>query len=125
MVMSFHPESLKQIGGLRPQWDRFQSFMFQPRRQQILDGVPLLAVHKRGVRRVFVGRTQRRGLGVYAFTMNDPFGILAMVSRGVDGIITDRPAFAAGLLEARECLSPLGRFLVAVGSEAGMATIFM
>ena len=42
---------------------------------------------------------------VYVWTINDPVQMSFMLSRGVDGIITDRPDVARQVLEFREQLS--------------------
>jgi glycerophosphoryl diester phosphodiesterase len=44
----------------------------------------------------------------------------AMMSRGVDGIITDDPALARRVLEIRSELDPVQRLLVGIGTEVGV-----
>jgi len=43
-----------------------------------------------------------------------------MMSRGVNGIITDEPALARQVMELRKQLSPLGRLVVWIAGEAGL-----
>jgi glycerophosphoryl diester phosphodiesterase len=124
VVMSFSAARLEQMQILEPDWTYGQSFTFRPRRADILDELDFVALHKRGVRRGFLSVAKRSELEVYVFTMNDPFGMSAMFSRGVDGIITDEPELARSVLEFRTELNPLQRLLVATGAEVGMFSIF-
>jgi len=43
-----------------------------------------------------------------------------MMSRGIDGIITDEPALARQVMELRRELSPFGRLVVWIAGEAGL-----
>jgi hypothetical protein len=43
-----------------------------------------------------------------------------MMSRGVDGLITDDPAMARRVQEIRAELTPFGRLLVWIAGEAGL-----
>jgi glycerophosphoryl diester phosphodiesterase len=43
-----------------------------------------------------------------------------MMSRGVDGIITDEPALARQVMELRKQLSPFGRLVVWIAGETGL-----
>ena len=70
-----------------------------------------------------IRRAHRRGLKVYVWTVNDPIQMSVMMSRGVDGIITDRPALVRHVMQLREALSPLGRLLVWIGGESGLLVV--
>lgn len=111
---------------LAPDWTYGQAFQFQPRRSDeiFLENIDFVALHKLGASRRFLALAKRGDFEVYVFTMNDPFGMSAMLSRGVDGIITDDPELARSVLEFRTELNPLQRFLVAIGAEVGMLSIF-
>jgi len=43
-----------------------------------------------------------------------------MMSRGVDGIITDRVDLAHQVIALREQVTPLGRFIVWMAGESGL-----
>jgi glycerophosphoryl diester phosphodiesterase len=43
-----------------------------------------------------------------------------MMSRGVDGIITDEPALARQVMELRKQISPFGRLVVWIAGETGL-----
>jgi glycerophosphoryl diester phosphodiesterase len=57
---------------------------------------------------------------VYVWTIDDPVQLSVMMSRGVDGVITDRPDVARQVLEFREQLSSVGRFLIWIAGETGL-----
>ena len=124
VVMSFNAARLEEMRGLEPGWSYGQLFDFQPAGADILEGVDLIGLQKLGASRRFLGLARRRGIDVYVYTLNDPFGISAMLSRGVDGLITDKPELARGVREFRAGLNPLQRLLVGVGAEIGMFSIF-
>jgi glycerophosphoryl diester phosphodiesterase len=53
------------------------------------------------------------------WTVNDPVGLSVMLSRGVDGIITDHPQLAVAVLGQRAALSPLERLLLYLAALFG------
>ena len=67
-----------------------------------------------------IRHAHRRGMKVYAWTIDDPVQMSVMMSRGVDGIITDQVALARQVLELRAKLTPLGRFVVWMAGETGL-----
>jgi glycerophosphoryl diester phosphodiesterase len=125
VVMSFNAARLAEMRRLEPEWSYGQLFEFQPAGADILEGVDFIGLQKLGASRRLLGLARRRGIDVYVYTLNDPFGISAMLTRGVDGLITDKPELARGVLEFREGLNPLQRLLVGVGAEIGMFSIFL
>jgi glycerophosphoryl diester phosphodiesterase len=60
------------------------------------------------------------GKEVYVWTVNDAPTMSAMVSRGVDGIITDKPALARSVLKLRAALSPAERALLELAGILGV-----
>jgi glycerophosphoryl diester phosphodiesterase len=67
-----------------------------------------------------VWRIHKRGMQVYPWTVNDPVQMWVMMSRGVDGIITDRVALANRVKELRADLTPTGRFVIWMAAETGL-----
>jgi glycerophosphoryl diester phosphodiesterase len=57
---------------------------------------------------------------IYVWTVNDPVQMSVMMSRGVDGLITDEPALVRKVQEIRDGLTPLGRIVIWVAGEAGL-----
>ena len=57
---------------------------------------------------------------IYPWTINDPVQMWVMMSRGVDGIITDRVATATRVKELRAEVTPVGRFIIWIAGEVGL-----
>jgi glycerophosphoryl diester phosphodiesterase len=72
--------------------------------------------------RQFVRRAHRAGQDVYIWTVNDPAWMLLGLSRGVDGLITDKPDLARAVIERRAAMSNAERFLVAQLIRLGAST---
>jgi glycerophosphoryl diester phosphodiesterase len=62
----------------------------------------------------------RRGMKIYAWTIDDPVQMWVMMSRGVDGIITDRVALANRVKDLRAEVTPVGRFIIWIAGEVGL-----
>jgi len=62
----------------------------------------------------FIRRAHRTGRDVYVWTVNDPAPMLWAMSRGVDGLISDRPDIARRVVDRRAELSDAQRLLVAL-----------
>jgi glycerophosphoryl diester phosphodiesterase len=82
--------------------------------------VDFLAVNAVTATRGFVERAHRAGMDIYVWTVNDPYLMSAMMSRNVDGIITDDPGLARKVLEIRSRMDPVQRLLIGIGSEIGV-----
>ena len=67
-----------------------------------------------------IHRTHKRGMKVYAWTVDDPVQMSVMMSRGIDGIITDQVARAHQVKDFRAKLTPFGRFVVWMAGEMGL-----
>ena len=67
-----------------------------------------------------IKRAHKQGMKVYVWTINDPIQMSVMISRGVDGIITDEPALARQVMELRKQLSPFGSLVVWIAGETGL-----
>jgi len=61
-----------------------------------------------------------RGTKVYAWTVNDASSMSALISRGVDGLITDKPALAKAVLAQRSLMSPARRLLLELAGILGV-----
>jgi len=71
-----------------------------------------LAVHTGLATSRLIDRAHAAGKDVYVWTVNDPVHMSRMVSRGVDGLITDEPALAKRVLNERANLSSVERLLL-------------
>jgi glycerophosphoryl diester phosphodiesterase len=81
-----------------------------------------LAVEARMATRRFIRRAHRAGQEVFIWTVNDPAWIFVGLSRGVDGLITDKPDVARAVIEARAKMTDTERFLVAQLIRFGAST---
>jgi glycerophosphoryl diester phosphodiesterase len=82
--------------------------------------VEFLAVNAVAATRGFVERAHRAGREVYVWTVNDPYLMSALMSRDVDGIITDDPGLAREVLRIRSEMDPVQRLLLGIGAEVGV-----
>ena len=81
-----------------------------------------LAVEARTATRRFIRRAHRAGQEVFIWTVNDPAWMFVGLSRGVDGLITDKPDVARTVIEARAQMTDTERFLVAQLIRFGAST---
>jgi glycerophosphoryl diester phosphodiesterase len=85
-------------------------------------GADFLAVEARVATRAFVRQAHRVGRDVYVWTVNDPAWMLAAMSNGVDGLITDRPDVARRVIERRVAMTDAQRIAVALLIRLGART---
>jgi glycerophosphoryl diester phosphodiesterase len=74
--------------------------------------VDFLAVHAGMATSRFIAKAHSAGKDVYVWTVNDAVHMSRMMSRGVDGLITDEPALLRTVLEERAQLSSIERLLL-------------
>jgi glycerophosphoryl diester phosphodiesterase len=79
-----------------------------------------LAVHVGIANHRFVRRAHAAGKEVYVWTVNDQLNMSRMMSRGVDGVITDHPASARQVLEQRAELSAAERLMLSAAIWIGL-----
>lgn len=79
-----------------------------------------LAVNANFVDRQFVKRAHETNKDVYVWTVNDAVAMSSMVGRGVDGLITDKPALAKSVLQQRVELSLAERLLIELAETFGI-----
>jgi glycerophosphoryl diester phosphodiesterase len=71
-----------------------------------------LAVSTNMVSAGFVRRARKAGKKVFAWTVNDPVTMSQVISKGVDGVITDEPAMARRVLAERAEMNTAERLLI-------------
>jgi len=81
-----------------------------------------LAVEARMATRRFIRQAHSAGQDVYVWTVNDPAWMFVALSRGVDGLITDKPDEARRVVELRAQMSTPQRFLTAQLIRLGAST---
>ncbi len=77
------------------------------------------AVNANFANRAFIKHVHGRGRKVLVWTVNDPISMSAMMSKGVDGIITDKPQLAANIRLERAELNIHERIMIQLASFIG------
>jgi glycerophosphoryl diester phosphodiesterase len=104
---------------LRPDW-KVGLLMSVSAGNLLASGADFLAVNAAFADRRFVRSAHRRGMKVFVWTVNDASTMSAMMGRGVDGLITDRPALAKAVLAERAAMSPAQRLLLELAGLLGV-----
>jgi glycerophosphoryl diester phosphodiesterase len=119
VVMSLKYDAVRQMKALRPDWS---TGLLTAVAVGNLTGVDadFFAVNANLATRRFVRQAHLSGKQVHAWTVNDVVGMTALISRGVDNLITDEPALALAVLRHRARLSPSERLLVKVALIVGV-----
>jgi glycerophosphoryl diester phosphodiesterase len=101
--MSFSPLAVRTVRGLAPELEAV--FLYEVASPRVRDGRPPFGAGILGPgigalrgRPDVVARAHGRGHRVYVWTVNSPEEITLVTDLGVDGIITDRPAFVLAKL---------------------------
>ncbi len=119
--MSLDHTMVGKMKRLRPSW-RVGALVAKALGDTTSLGADFLAVEARMANGRFVRRAHRAGQDVYVWTVNDPAWMLAAMSHGVDGLITDKPAIAREAVTRRTRMSDVQRFLTALLVRAGART---
>jgi glycerophosphoryl diester phosphodiesterase len=119
MIMSLKIDGLRKVTALRPAWTRGLLNTASIGDLTRLD-LDFLALNSTAASLTMIHHTHKQGMKVYVWTVNDPVQMSVMMSRGVDGIITDEPALARQVMELRKQLSPFGRLVVWIAGETGL-----
>jgi len=119
MLMSLKLTGLRKAAALRPNWTRGLLNTVSVGDLTRLD-LDFLALNAAAATPGMIRRAHGRGLQVFAWTINDPVQMSVMLSRGVDGLITDEPYLAHRVMEYRDTLGPFGRVLVWLAGETGL-----
>ena len=119
VIMSLEYDAVRKTAALRPAWTYGLLNAVAIGDLTRLD-VGFLALTADAASYSMIRRAHARGMKVYAWTIDDPVQMTVMMSRGVDGIITDQVARARQVQQLRAQLTPLGRFIVWMAGEAGL-----
>ncbi len=79
-----------------------------------------VAVNTGIARARLINAVQASGKDIYVWTVNDPLEMSRMISRGVDGLITDEPALARQVIEVRAGLSTPERLILWLSQILGL-----
>jgi glycerophosphoryl diester phosphodiesterase len=119
VVMSLNSDAVKKMKLLRPNWKVGQLMSVSTGGLQNFDA-DFLAINANFADRSFIRAVQAAGKDVYVWTVNDASTMSTMVSRGVDGLITDNPALARSVLRWRSRLSPVERLVLQLAGILGV-----
>jgi glycerophosphoryl diester phosphodiesterase len=119
VVMSLKTDAVRKMKALRPTWKVGQLMSVSAGDLQNIEA-DFVAVNASFADRRFVRSVHNIGKEVYVWTVNDAPSMSAMISRGVDGLITDKPALARSVLELRAALSPAERVLLELAGILGV-----
>jgi glycerophosphoryl diester phosphodiesterase len=119
VVMSLSYDGVRKVAELRPDWTVGLLNAVAMGDLTRLE-VDFLALTAKATTLPMIRRTHRRGMKIYPWTINDPVQMWVMMSRGADGIITDRVALANRIKELRAEVTPVGRFIIWIAGETGL-----
>ncbi|MGI9356754.1 MAG: glycerophosphodiester phosphodiesterase, partial [Rhizobiaceae bacterium] len=103
-VMSFNYDGIRKMQALRPDW-RYGVLSATAVGNITALQADFLAVNTGQATMQLIRRAHGQGKQIYVWTVNDPLTMSRMISMGVDGLITDNPALARRVMEARNQLT--------------------
>ena len=103
-VMSLKYEAIRKMQVLRPDW-RYGVLAARAIGNLAALRADFLAVNLGQVSLALIRRAHAEGKQVYVWTVDDPLTMSRMISMGVDGLITNKPALARRVMDARNDLS--------------------
>jgi glycerophosphoryl diester phosphodiesterase len=119
IAMSLKGDAVVKMKDIRPEWD-VGLLTAKAVGDLTTAEADFLAVHVGMANSAFIHRAHEAGKDVYVWTVNDRLNMSRMMSRGVDGVITDHPALARLVLEERAEMSSVERLLVAAAFWIGL-----
>lgn len=118
-TMSLKYPAVEKMKKLRPDWTSGVLAATAIGNLSRLDA-DFIAVSTAMVGPRLVRTTHKQGKKLYVWTVNDPLEMSAMMSMGVDGIITDEPAMARQVMQARAELSTPERLFIVLAERFGL-----
>ena len=120
MIMSLKSDKVQKMKALRPEWQvgLLTSAAIGDLSSAKAD---FLAVNLGLASRHFVRSVHSNGKQVFVWTVNDAPTMSRLIGRGVDGLITDKPAVAREVIQYRADMPPLGRLLLDLSEILGMS----
>lgn len=119
VIMSLDYDGVRKTAALRPGWTYGLLNTVAIGDLTHLD-VDFLGLIAQAASFSMIRHAHRRGMKVYAWTVDDPVQMSVMMSRGVDGIITNQVALARQVQDLRAKLTLLGRVVLWFAGETGL-----
>ncbi|NRG16293.1 glycerophosphodiester phosphodiesterase [Rhizobiales bacterium] len=107
-VMSLKYDGIRKMRMLRPDW-RYGVLAATAIGNPAALEADFLALNTGQISLGLIRRAHDEGKQVYAWTVDDPLTMSRMISMGVDGLITNRPALARQVMETRNGLTAYER----------------
>jgi glycerophosphoryl diester phosphodiesterase len=119
VFMSLKQDAVKKMKSLKPNWDTglLLSVAIGDKAESEAN---FLAMNARFASRSMVRKTHQLGKQVFVWTVNDPITMAVMIGRGVDGLITDKPALAREVIAERSQLNAAERMLLELAAVFGI-----
>jgi glycerophosphoryl diester phosphodiesterase len=111
IAMSLNIRGIREMRRLRPDWTLGLLSSVAMGNLAELD-VDFLALNGRAASRHMIRQAHDRGKKIMVWTVNDAVGMVTMISRGADVIITDEPALGISVLEQHGQLETAERLLI-------------
>ena len=118
-AMSLKIEGVKKMKALRPDWDVGLLMSVSAGNVKSIEA-DFLAVNASFATRSLVRSAHGSDKEIYVWTVNDAPTMSTMISRGVDGLLTDKPALARSVLEQRTQMSAPERLLLEIAGVLGV-----
>ncbi|WP_270730268.1 glycerophosphodiester phosphodiesterase [Shimia sp. Alg240-R146] len=118
-IMSLKYDAVEKMRALRPDWSI--GLLASASLGQMWNlNADFLAVNSATTSHRLVRESHAVGKKVYVWTVNDPLAMSAMISMGVDGLITDEPELARLVLSERRDLSGPERLVLGLAGYIGL-----
>ncbi len=118
VAMSLKMDGVKKMKSIRPDWMVGLLMSVSAGDLKKLEA-DFLAVNAGFANRRLIRSAHDNGKEVYVWTVNDAPTMSAMIGRGVDGLLTDKPALARSVLEQRAQMSAPERLLLELAGLLG------
>ncbi len=118
VAMSLKMDGVKKMKAIRPDWKVGLLMSVSAGNLKNLEA-DFLAVNAGFANRKLIRAAHDNGKEVYVWTVNDALTMSAMIGRGVDGLLTDKPALAQSVLQQRARMSAPERLLLELAGMLG------
>jgi glycerophosphoryl diester phosphodiesterase len=120
IIMSLKYDAVRKMKKLRPDWTVGLLTAVAVGDLRKNDEADFFAVNTDLATRRFIRNVHEVDKQVFVWTVNEPITMSMMAGRGVDSIITDKPALARQVLENRKTLSSIERLLIELAEVFGV-----
>ncbi|MBA2113465.1 glycerophosphodiester phosphodiesterase [Bremerella alba] len=119
MAMSLKRTGVEKMKAIRPQWKVGLLMSVAAGNLNKLEA-DFMAVNASFANALLIDQAHDNGKQVYVWTVNDAATMSTMISRGVDGILTDKPELARSVLRQRAEMSTPQRLLLEFSGLLGI-----